>query len=110
MERIKQIICALFISGFILIASTMNAQKTGNSSDPEKDGYVPTAVTAIAVAEAIWLPIYGNKIYESKPFKATLRNNEIWIVEGTLHTQRGGVPYAEIQKKDCKVVKVIHTK
>lgn len=110
MERIKPITCALFIGSFILIALTMNAQKTGNSTDPEKDGYIPNAATAITVAEAIWLPIYGNKIYESKPFKATLRNNEIWIVEGTLHSQRGGVPYAEIQKKDCKVLKVIHTK
>lgn len=110
MKMTNLLIKTLLIGSTILIMATIYAQKTGHSSDPEKDGYVPNAETAIKVAEAIWLPIYGDKIYNSKPFKATLRNNEVWIVEGTLHTQKGGVPYAEIQKSDCKVLKVIHTK
>ncbi len=106
----KQITGTFFICSFVLALLTMNAQKTSRPFDPEKDGYVPNAETAIKVAEAIWLPIYGDKIYNSKPFKATLRDNEVWVIEGTLHTQKGGVPYAEIQKKDCRVLKVIHTK
>ena len=78
-------------------------------SRPKKDGYVPNAETAIKIAEAIWLPIYGESIYAKKPFKATLKN-DVWIIEGTLHTELGGVPYAEIQKRDCKIIKVTHTK
>ena len=70
---------------------------------------VPDEETAIKVAEAIWLPIYGRFIYKSKPFKATLKDG-IWIVKGTLKKSKGGVPYAEIQKSDCKFLKVTHTK
>jgi len=110
MRKLKLITGTLFIVSFILIILTMNAQETSSFSDLEKDGYVPNAETAVKVAEAIWLPIYGDKIYNNKPFKATLRNNEVWVVEGTLHNQRGGIPYAEIQKKDCKVLRVIHSK
>ena len=32
--------------------------------------YVPDKITAIKIAEAVWLPIYGNSIYEKKPFVA----------------------------------------
>ena len=72
--------------------------------------YVPNAETAIRVAEAIWLPIYGEKIYENKPFVAQLRDSSIWVVEGTPKTTKGGVPYIEIQKSDCKILKVSHGK
>lgn len=79
--------------------------------DPLKNGYVPDEATAIKVAEAIWLPIYGNDIYDKQPFQAKLSNDSIWIVEGSLRPDElGGVPYAEIQKSDCKIIKVIHTK
>ncbi|MGH2647485.1 MAG: YbbC/YhhH family protein [Ginsengibacter sp.] len=106
----KLITATILICSAILTMLNMNAQKTNGSFPPENEGYVPNAETAIKVAEAIWLPIYGDKIYDSKPFKATLKDNEVWVVVGTLHTQKGGVPYAEIQKKDCKVLNVIHTK
>ena len=111
MRKINLIAGILVICSAILVMVNTNAQNMKKSGyDPQKDGYVPTAETAIKVAEAIWLPIYGDKIYNSKPFKARLRDNEVWIVEGTLHAEKGGVPYSEIQKKDCKVLKVIHGK
>lgn len=83
--------------------------------------YVPDAETAIKVAEAIWLPIYGERIYQKKPFKARLKSSNVWIVEGTLQMDSavgarsisitvGGVPYIEIQKSDCKILKVTHGK
>lgn len=72
--------------------------------------YVPDAETAVKVAEAIWLPIYGGKIYDNKPFVATLKDSSVWIVEGTLKSTKGGVPYIEIQKSDCKILKVFHGK
>jgi hypothetical protein len=74
------------------------------------DGLVPNQETAIKIAEAIWLPIYGNEIYSRKPFIATLKSDSIWVVQGTLNRGKGGVPYIEIQKNDCKILKVIHTK
>jgi hypothetical protein len=110
MKKIKLMLGILLVCTTILIVANTCAQKTENKSDPEKNGYVPNAETAIKIAEAIWLPIYGDNIYNNGPFKATLKNNQIWIVEGTLHTDKGGVPYAEIQKKDCKIINVTHGK
>ncbi|CAA0157404.1 YbbC/YhhH family protein [Tenacibaculum maritimum] len=97
----KKIISLLSILVFSLFAFKKETMGTNN--------YVPNKETAIKIAEAIWLPIYGNKIYKNKPFTANL-NGGIWIVEGTLHTDSGGVPYIEIRKEDCKVIDVYHTK
>ncbi|MEY3499759.1 MAG: hypothetical protein RL308_1428 [Bacteroidota bacterium] len=72
---------------------------------------VPNQETAIKIAEAIWLPIYGEKIYKYKPFIATLKEDKIWEVTGTLNdAKKGGTPYIEIQKSDCKILKVTHGK
>jgi len=75
-----------------------------------KEDYVPDSTTAIKIAEAIWLPIYGEGIYTKKPFLVKLKDGKVWIVEGTLVERKGGVPYIEIQKKDCKILKVSHGK
>lgn len=80
------------------------------NSSPQKNGYVSDENTAIKIAEAIWLPIYGEEIYKEKPFHAKLQGDSIWIVEGTLHDELGGVACAEIQRKDGKILKVIHGK
>ena len=70
---------------------------------------VPNEETAIRIAEAVWLPIFGDVIYSSKPFKAKLVDDSIWVVEGTLPDGYvGGTPYAEIQKIDGKILKVSH--
>jgi hypothetical protein len=74
------------------------------------DGFVPNQETAIKIAEAIWFPIYGDEIYTRKPFKATLKADSIWVVQGTLTKGKGGVPYIEMQKSDCRILKVTHGK
>ncbi len=79
-----------------------------NSFLPD-NGFVPDEKTAIKIAEAIWYPIYGNEIFEEKPFKAELKDS-VWIVRGTLNYDVGGVAYIEIQKRDCKILKVTHGK
>lgn len=71
---------------------------------------VPNEETAIKIAEAVWLPIYGKIIENNKPFKAVLKDNNTWVVEGTLHTSRGGVPYIEIARNNGKILKVTHGK
>ena len=76
-----------------------------------EDGYVPDSKTASQVAEVLWLRIYGDKVLDNKPFKVSLRDSSVWIVEGTLKDGLvGGTPYAEIQKADGKVLKIHHTK
>ncbi len=76
-----------------------------------KDSYcVPDASTAIKVAEALWVPVYGKDLVESeKPFWAKLING-VWHVGGTLRTEFGGTVSAEIRKKDCQVLRITHYK
>ncbi len=87
---------------------------TEQSSDKDwtvKDGYVPDKETAIKIAEVVWVRIYGENVLNKRPFKATLRPDSVWLVEGTLKPNLlGGVPYAEIQKSDGRIVRIYHTR
>lgn len=76
-----------------------------------KEGFVPDEATAIKIAEAIWLPIYGKQVLERKPYKAELDSTKTkWIVVGTLHKKKGGEPCIVISKSDCKILLVSHGK
>jgi len=81
---------------------------TAHRSNPLVDGYVPDEVTAIKIAEAVWLPIYGKEIYDYQPFKAIIVKDSIWEVSGTIHSSLGGSPFAYIKKKDGKILDVYH--
>jgi len=76
-----------------------------------KDGFVPNKLTAIRIAISVWLPIYGDNIYNEKPFVAVLKDG-IWKVNGSLPKKFtiGGVAEIWIQKKDGKILRVIHGK
>ena len=83
-----------------------------NCEEPKKMAvnqidYVPDSATAIKIAEAIWYAIYGPSIYQEKPYYAELKNN-IWIVRSSMGDVLGGSAYIEIQKSDCKILKVTH--
>jgi hypothetical protein len=65
---------------------------------------VPDGPTAIKIAEAIWLPILGESVYEDKPFTAESKG-KYWLVTGTSHPGWfGGPPTIEIRKSDCKIL------
>ena len=107
----------LLISFFIftlLFTSFVFAQQEEHSYKP-KDGYVPDAATAIKIAEAVLIPIYGQKVIsQEKPFNAKLEDG-IWVVTGTLHCPqgdscKGGVAIIEIAKDDGKILRVSHGK
>lgn len=68
---------------------------------------VPDERTAIRIAKAVWIPLYGQEMIEAqKPYRATLENN-IWTVKGSLpQGWRGGVATAKISKTDGTVFKV----
>ena len=70
-----------------------------------------TSTEAIEMAEKKWLQIYGTSINSKKPFIVKLVNDTIWIIEGSLSKMgTGGVPYAEINAKNCEVIKITHGK
>lgn len=103
-------VALIAITGIFVIYSLINRCEGNNTNNPEIDGYIPDEETAIKIAEAVWLPIYGEKVNDEKPFHAVLQNDSVWIVEGTLHNELGGVARAEIQKRDGKILRVIHGK
>jgi hypothetical protein len=99
------IIISLFLS-----TSCKTVLKEDNPSYFPKEGLVPNEEVAIKIAEAIWLPLYGDEIYSQKPYSVILKN-EIWYINGTLQDGYiGGVAYIEIQKTNGKILNVYHTK
>jgi hypothetical protein len=75
------------------------------------EGFVPNKAVARQIAEAILLPIYGDEILNQKPFEVSLLKDSIWVVTGIQkEVSIGGVVYMEIQKSDCKILKVTHGK
>lgn len=106
------------ISFLAVLSVTLNlcAQESKEiiSKDTLVTNYVPNEETAKKIAEAIWLPIFGEEIFEQRPYRATLVDN-IWIVRGLMPLPcrnepgcRGGTAYIEIRKSDCKILKVKH--
>ena len=111
----KWIKCSILFVMLIMLTYTCRVSKINyqySDNDMLVINYVPNEETAIKIAEAIWLPIYGEEIYEQKPYIASLLKDSIWIVTGTftgdIEVEAGGVAYIEIQKKDCKILKVTH--
>lgn len=76
-------------------------------------GFVPDEVTAVRIAEAVWIPLYGEKnILDQRPHRATLADG-VWKVTGTLHCAGGGLcvggtAYAEISRDDGQIILVTH--
>ncbi len=93
---------------FILLVMTTSF----NAIENQETNYVPDQKTAVSIAEAIWLPIYGEKVLEKQPFKATLsKDGKIWTVTGSIPPGTlGGFPIIEIRKSDCKIIRVSHSK
>jgi len=101
----------LSIAGALFLIGLSFADEQKHSFKPEQ-GFVPDEKTAIAIAVAVWSPIYGEKkIKSEKPFKATLTNG-VWHVEGTLPIKyaEGGVAEAEISKNDARILRISHGK
>lgn len=95
-------------------------QKKNNvSTDSLRNDFVPNVDSAIKIAEKEWLSIYGENIYDKKPFKVELLGDSIWKVIGTIDPidttktgqfviRFGGVPTILIRKNDGKIISVGH--
>lgn len=108
-KKIINIFCLIFIS--LTFASVLYAAEAQKHNYKPASGYVPDEETAIKIAVAVWLPIYGKKQIETeKPYKAILKDG-IWYVCGSL--PKGwvcGVAEAEIAKDDGRIIRVSHGK
>ena len=72
-------------------------------------GFVPDSITAVRIAEAVWIPIYGEaRIRGEHPLRARLAGG-VWTVEGSLPPGWvGGVALAEIARSDGRILRVSH--
>ena len=106
--RIFVILWMCVALGAALISQPTSAGEPANV--PEED-FVPTAEVAIAIAVAVWGPIYGAEhIAKQKPYHAKLIDG-VWWVSGSLKPGwLGGVAEARIQKVDGRVLGVTHGK
>lgn len=111
MKKILVFTIFVFLGINISIAQQQTMQVVENSFPQQKKGIVDDEDTAIKIAEVLWFAAYGRKIYKSRPFKGRLiKNDSVWLVEGTLNFDVGGVPFIEIQRYDCKVLRFGHGK
>ncbi len=82
---------------------------------PPRTGYVPDEATAVKIAEAVLVPIYGEKQIESeRPFHAEL-NGDVWTITGTFHCPvgricAGGVAEIQLSATDARILSVRHGK
>ena len=85
-----------------------------------KAGFVPDSTTAVTIAEAVLIPVYGKEKVESeRPFKVTLENGA-WTITGTLHCPndsgggtmicKGGTAEVKLSKADARILRMIHYK
>lgn len=104
-----------------ILASTvlLASELAGQGYKPES-GYVPNSKTAVKIAEAVLVPVYGEKQIESeRPFTATLKDG-VWTVTGTLRCPDGkggtstscdgGVAEVRISKNDARILYMLHGK
>jgi hypothetical protein len=84
-----------------------NQSTSSTNSLKPKLGYVPDEATAIAIAKAVWSPVFGKDAVEAQhPIRANLQNG-VWVVQG-----RNPVPYPEstfvalISQDDGRIVEV----
>lgn len=72
---------------------------------------LPDSLTAIRVAEAVLVPIYGKESVDSgKPYKAT-KKDDVWVIRGTLPKgKNGGVAEIVLSKKNGSVISICHGK
>ena len=109
MNKYKKIIVALSLLCIVLAAVEINLLKVlyKEKSLPEA-GVIPNGETAVKYAEAIWLPIYGDKIYNGLPFRINLQENHRWYVRGRrTEDDSGGVPELKFNGTDGSIFYII---
>jgi hypothetical protein len=102
----------------LLLGATVSAldSQTLPRSFAPKDGLVPNAETAVKIAEAVLIPVYGERqVLSERPFKATLSGDN-WTAAGTLHCSPpgvhcvGGTAEVKISKASGQILHMIHYK
>ncbi len=107
-----RIIC-LFVA-LLLSPRLALAQHSARKGYIPPKGFVPDSATAVRIAVAVWIPIYGEQqIMTEQPFVAKLKDG-VWTVWGSLPPAApgtvmvGGTAVAKIARRDGRILSVIH--
>jgi NTF2 fold immunity protein len=111
-----QSLLALAILGVGLISLLAAMAQNVDAGYRPKAGFVPDEKTAIKIAEAVLVPVFGDaQVNFERPFKARLLENE-WAVEGSLprpdgtNNIVGGVAEVRIDKESGCIKSLRHSK
>ena len=109
-------------ASLMLITILVFAFASAVSQQPAQREYVPNAATAVAIAEAVLIPVYGKeKIESERPYKAALGGG-VWTVTGTLYCSDGksppkestecvgGTAVVKLSMRDAHIISMIHYK
>ena len=102
----------------ILLAGIVSIAPALAQTNWPPHGFVPDAGTAIAIARAVLIPIYGAAQVRAEEPLVAQRSGENWDVSGTFHCPGspkstdcvGGVASVLLASKDGRIIAVTHTK
>jgi hypothetical protein len=104
-------ILTFYFSTAVVIAAPININQV-DFMPPE--GVVPNEKVAISIAKSVLSSFYGEAtIDRQQPLKATLLDENKWLVSGTSNSsagKKGGVAYIVIMKSDGRVIGMISEK
>ena len=110
----KKLVTKLLVITLLVVGGVAFAQ-SGRRGFVPGSGFVPDAITALKIAEAVLTPVYGQDVIASEhPFRAVLKGN-IWIVTGSVPCNDpagrlcpGGAAEVHISRKDGRVTFMGH--
>ena len=98
----------------LLVPCLAAAQQSAPQANLPPRGFVPDSATAVRIAVAVWIPLYGeSEIKAQQPFVATLKDS-VWTVTATPHAItylllagkviEGGTLLAKIAQSDARIL------
>lgn len=113
--KLSSKVCALFLAMLVMSATACFSPKHAEEDSafifPQK-GVVPDEQTAISIAKAVLLPIFGAKtVAADEPFAAT-DEGDVWVVTGAPPPPgtMGGSATVRILRRDGRVLWLGHTR
>jgi hypothetical protein len=93
----------------LVLANTLAIAQNIPALFDRPGGLVPNQRTAIAIAEAVLFPIYGEKvIHDQRPYVVKHIDGK-WIIDGTLPRGLvGGTFHIVIRQRDARVIEISH--
>jgi hypothetical protein len=107
-KRSGKAICALLAA--IVLSLPVSAQE----NFVPRNGYVPDETTAIAIARAVLIPIYGAKTIEDEEPLVAARDGTAWLVNGTVPCEHksgrcfGNAVLVKLSASDGQIMFVTH--